>query len=231
MFRKTFILIVSLIFILNVNTVYASDNIVAFTGEVSEKEVIDRSGEQAFLTKQWYDLKFEIAPRNTSGTLKMQEVDSQEYLLALKEVRFPLEAAGEYKLYFLAHKLKDQFSTLALSFGDGSVVVFGNYGSLPQEKLHRLAVHELGHQIDFRLMTDAKWQEYRELRGIEDQNVYNDYTDVYQNRPQEIFAEDFRLIFGGEKARLTEHLNSDLKSPSEMPELKEFFLSLTEQGA
>ena len=228
MFRKSIIWTIFLIFILNVNPVYASDNILAFSSEVSEKELLDWSGDKVFLAKEWYDAKFEISPENTIGSLKMQAVDSEGYIRALEEVRFPVEAAGKYKIYFLAYKLRNSFSTLALSFKDGSAVVFGNYGTLPQEKIHQLAVHELGHQIDFRLMTEEKWQEYKKMRGIEDQAVFNNSAVEHKNRPQEIFAEDFRLLFGGEKARIAEHQNRDIKCPGEVSELAEFFLSLAE---
>jgi hypothetical protein len=219
-------LVLTLILLFNVNPVYASGNIQTFSSTASEEALLTSSNDKLLLSKEWYDYKFEISPVNTIGSLKMQTVDREDYKQALREVRFPLEAVGEYKIYFLTYKLRDQFTTLALSFEDDSVVVFGNYGTLPQEKLHRLAVHELGHQIDFQLMDDDKWREYKKLRGIENQTVFNNYTETYENRPQEIFAEDFRLLFGGEEARKTTHLNRDLKSPDEIPELKEFFSSL-----
>ncbi len=226
MYRKTMILVLMLILLFNVNPVYAGDNIQTFSSTVSEEALLTPSGGKLLLSKEWYDYTFEISPVNTIGSLKMQAVNSEDYMQALQEVEFPLEAVGEYKIYFLTYKLRDEFSTLALSFEDDSVVVFGHYGILPQEKLHRLAVHELGHQVDFQLMNADKWREYRKLRGIEDQTVFNNYTDTYQNRPQEIFAEDFRLLFGGVEARRAPHLNHELKSPDEIPELKVFLSSL-----
>jgi hypothetical protein len=211
---------------LNVSSVYAGDNIRTFSSEVSEKELLVPAGDKILLAKEWYDYEFEVSPVNTAGSFTMRAVDSEEYLQALQEVQFPLEAVGSYKIYFLTYKLKDSSSTLALSFQDGSAVVFGNYSALSEEKLHQLAVHELGHQVGFCLMNDRKWREYRKLRGIDNEKVFNDYTEIYQNRPQELFAEDFRLLFGGDKARMAPHLNSDLQSPDQIPELKEFFLSL-----
>ena len=61
-----------------------------------------------------------------------------------------------------------------------------------------------------------------EIRGITNERIYNNNAE-YQNRPQEIFAEDFRLLYGGEDARAGEHLNSDLYNPTDSEELKAFF--------
>lgn len=222
---KSVILVIAIL-LLNINTVFASDNIQTFRSDISDKELLVQSGDKLLLSKEWYGYEFEVSPSNTAGPLKMQAVDDAEYMAALREVQFPLEAVGEYKIHFLTYKLKNNFSTLALSFEDGSVVVFGTYAALSQEKLHRLAVHELGHEVDFSLMNNEKWTEYKKLRGISNEKVYNNYTEVYENRPQEIFAEDFRLLFGGDASVIAEHLNSELKSPDQIPELKEFFLSL-----
>lgn len=228
MSRKSVILVI-IILLLHFNNVFASDNIQAFGSDISEKELLVQSGGKFLLSKEWYGYEFEISQSNTIGILKMQAADDEEYMRALQEVQFPLEAVGEYKIHFLTYKLKNNFSTLALSFKDGSTVVFGTYAAYPQEKLHRLAVHELGHEVDFSLMDDDKWKEYIKLRGIGGGTVYNNSTEIYENRPQEIFAEDFRLLFGGEKARTAAHLNSELKSPDQVPGLKEFFLSLTDK--
>lgn len=225
MSRKSVILVIVFV-LLNFNSAFASENIQFFSSDLSEKELLVRSGDKLLLSKDWYGYEFELNPANAIGSLKMQAVDCGEYMEALQEVQFPLEAVGEYKINFLTYKLKNDFSTLALSFKDGSAVVFGTYAALSREKLHRLAVHELGHEVDFSLMDDDKWKEYIELRGIGDKAVYNDYAEIYENRPQEIFAEDFRLLFGGDAARTAAHLNSDLQSPDQAPGLREFFLSL-----
>jgi|GEM_PF-4526965 len=227
MSRKSAILAVAIL-LLNFNTVVACDNIQIIRSDISNKELLVQSGDKLLLSKEWYGYEFEINPSDTAGPLKLQAVDDEEYMAALREVRFPLDAVGEYKIHFLTYKLKNNSSTLALSFEDGSAVVFGTYAPLPKEKLHRLAVHELGHEVDFSLMDKEKWAEYKKLRGISDEEIYNNYTEVYENRPQEIFAEDFRLLFGGDAAVAAAHLNSELKNPDQIPGLKEFFLSLIE---
>jgi hypothetical protein len=229
MHRKSVILAVAIL-LLNFNNAFASDNIQTFSSDISDQELLAQSGDRLMLSKDWYGYEFEISPSNTAGPLKMQAVDDAEYVRALDEVQFPLETVGEYKIHFLTYKLKNNFSTLALSFKDGSTVVFGTYAALPLEELHRLAVHELGHEIDFSLMDNNKWREYKKLRGIGDETVYSNAAEVYVNRPQEIFAEDFRLLFGGEAAKTAAHLNSGLASPDQVPGLKEFFLSLADES-
>ncbi len=228
MSRKAALLFISffLLICVGANAVSAAENIKVFNCEESRMELFVDSKDKVMLAKEWYEYEFEISTVNSIGALEMKAVDSQSYLEALQEVEFPVAAVGSYKIYFLDYKLKDYFSALALSFKDGSVVVFGNYYDLSQDKIHQLAVHELGHQVDFCLMDEEKRHEYKRLRGLENQEKFNDYTQEYKNRVQEIFAEDFRILFGGEKAKKAAHLNGDLINPAQVPGLREFFLSL-----
>ena len=69
---------------------------------------------------------------------------------------------------------------------------------------------------------------YRELRGIEDGSVYSARAK-HHNRPHEIFAEDFRFLFGGKTANYSGTIeNRDLDLPDTVPGLREFFLSLAD---
>ena len=215
--------------LINVCNVYAADGIQIIDSKKSEENLFVHKGDFIYLDKSWYDYRFEVSPVKSIGSMKMEAVDSEEYLRVLKEVRFPLEAAGPYKIYFLAYKLKNDTSTLALTFKDNSTVVFGTYFKFSEEKLNQLAVHELGHQIAFRLMNDAKWKKYIKLRGLENSRIYNNHTEVFSNRPQEIFAEDFRLLFGGDAAMKAAHINKDIPTPDKAPGLKDFFLALVKK--
>lgn len=205
---------------------YALSSIKFIDSGLSEKELVVNKGDKLLLTKEWYHYKFEINENIRLGTVEMKAVDGAEYEKALAEVQFPLEAVGDCKIYFMCRRLKNYPSALALSFPDGSTVVFGTYYTLSAEKIHQLAVHELGHLIDFRLMNEGKWKEYLKLRGLTDTARYNNAGNVYENRPQEIFAEDFRLLFGGDTARKIPHLNKSLPHPQTVQGLKEFYLSL-----
>ncbi len=91
------------------------------------------------------------------------------------------------------------------------------------------AVHELGHVFQCRFApreSGAAWQDYLELRGIDDGAIYSeDAPRAY--RPTEIFAEDFRYLFGGDEARLAGGIeNPEIPRAGEVPGLEEFFLAL-----
>lgn len=225
MFKKLMPLLMLAMLILS-TPVLASDNIQFISGISSEKEIVVKSGDKLMLDKEWYTYSFEINPEKEFGPLKLQPVDPVGYKEALDQVNFPLEKLGTYKVYFLDYRLKNYASAMALSFMDDSVVVFGTFFAYTPEKLHQLAVHELGHQVDFSLMDSEKWNEYKRLRNITNSSVYHNTSDVHADRPQEIFAEDFRLLFGGETAKKIPHLNQKLPSPDTVRGLKEFMAKL-----
>ncbi len=206
--------------------VQAAGNIQYYSPSQSFGEIIRQEGDKLYLSKEWYGSRFEINPVNVKSGLPMKPPEREEYQKALEETVFPLEKLGTYKVYFLNYRLNQYPAALALSLRDDSVVVFGSYYPIGAAKVHYLAVHELGHQVDFKLMDQASWQRYLELRGLSDIQKYNNSSPVYENRPQEIFAEDFRLLFGGETARKTPHLNRELPDPGKVTGLKEFFWQL-----
>lgn len=213
---------------------FAANNIKLFGMQDSQKEVVVQQGEKKFLKQDWYGMKFEINPAKKLGIRELKEVDKVEFEKALDEVSFfngSSVAENVYEsvycsVYFLDSKLIGYSNTMALSFKDNSIVVFGNYWNLGKDKIHQLAVHELGHQVDFQLMNEQSWNTYKKLRGIENQSIYNNNSEIHSNRPQEIFAEDFRMIFGGKTAKQVPHINKLLDDPNKEQRLKEFFLNL-----
>jgi hypothetical protein len=91
------------------------------------------------------------------------------------------------------------------------------------------ATHELGHVFQRRFAPEESgetWEGYLRVRGLEDAAVYSaDAPRV--NRPAEIFAEDFRYLFGGSDARYSGGIeNQDLLSPDKVEGLEEFFVAL-----
>lgn len=205
--------------------VLGAEQITLLSGERCE-DILDECGGKLLLDKQWSTYSFEINSQDNLANFSLQPVDSVRYGKALAEVDYPLEVAGEYRVYFLPYRLKDYPAVMALSFPDDSAVVFASYYEYSPEQLHRLAVHELGHQVGFRLMDEEKWEEYRRIRGIADQSVYDNSSSIPENRPQEIFAEDFRLLFGSEAARRIPHMNGVLAPPDKIGGLKEYLYSL-----
>ncbi len=91
------------------------------------------------------------------------------------------------------------------------------------------ATHELGHVFQRRFApegSDGAWPDYLKLRGLDDAAVYS--ADAPRaNRPAEIFAEDFRYLFGGDESRYSGGIeNQQLSLPDDVDGLEEFFVAL-----
>jgi hypothetical protein len=101
------------------------------------------------------------------------------------------------------------------------------------ELVHFTVDHELGHVVHRLFMPDDNvelWQRYRELRGITDVSIYN-AAAIHKNRPHEIFAEDFRFLFGSALANYSGTIeNSSLLLPTQVAGLREFMISLVSGG-
>lgn len=177
------------------------------------------------MKEKWYGTKFYLNTSTSVNQLAVRPVNPDVYQQALDEVTFSSEKLKQYRVYILPYMLKNYTGVQALTFKTNTTVVFANSWLLTDKATHKLAVHELGHQVDFRLMTPERWEKYRKIRGIESCK-YDNTSREHKNRPQEIFAEDFRILFGGSLAAGKPHENGELKDPREIPELKTFFESL-----
>jgi len=96
-----------------------------------------------------------------------------------------------------------------------------------------IVAHEVGHAFHNAFLPDDEdsddWKIYRQLRGIEDSGKFNASTR-HAYRPKEIFAEDFRVLFGSDDARFGGYVeNSELLSPELFPDLSEFFLDVARE--
>ncbi|MEW6771773.1 MAG: hypothetical protein AB1330_10370 [Bacillota bacterium] len=58
-----------------------------------------------------------------------------------------------------------------------------------------VAAHEVGHLVRFGFLSESNLREYLRLRGLENMKRKGHFDD-----PEEIFAEDFRWLFGSERA-------------------------------
>ncbi|MGD1047860.1 MAG: hypothetical protein ABR899_03775 [Candidatus Krumholzibacteriaceae bacterium] len=89
--------------------------------------------------------------------------------------------------------------------------------------------HELGHVFQNRYAAEGPggaWAEYLEIRGLEDATIYSDDAP-HADRPVEIFAEDFRYLFGGSEACYSGTIeNPDLPLPDKVAGLEEYFAAL-----
>jgi hypothetical protein len=91
--------------------------------------------------------------------------------------------------------------------------------------------HETGHVFHNRFMTSARWREYRELRGISDEMTFNE-SAPHALRPHEIFAEDFRVLFGGAEAYFGGHVeNTNIAEPGIVSGLEDFYDRVADDAA
>jgi hypothetical protein len=87
-----------------------------------------------------------------------------------------------------------------------------------------IVAHEIGHVFHNQYMPDGSgiWSRYRSIRGITDELVFSE-TASHPYRPKEIFAEDFRVLFGGPDAEFGGRVeNSELVSPLDVAGLESF---------
>jgi len=89
-----------------------------------------------------------------------------------------------------------------------------------------IVAHELGHAFHNHFMPDGSsaWDQYRQIRGITDTARFNDRAG-HAYRPKEIFAEDFRVLFGGSAAYFGGFVeNTELTRPEAVNGLENFYV-------
>lgn len=176
------------------------------------------------------DLRFELVPSITDpaipnpGDGSFHPYDVAEVIAALAGVRFPLEGVTA-QVFLLPYPRRHGFDSAA---GPGLMLLSPGVRPVAREHQHAEFVHELGHVVQYALMPDADagtWSRYRRLRGIED-GVYA-ASSAHADRPHEIFAEDFRYLFGGAWANTTGSIeNAALQLPDGVEGLEAFLLAL-----
>jgi hypothetical protein len=100
---------------------------------------------------------------------------------------------------------------------------------VPRSTAAYVIAHEMGHVFQERYLPERArdgWQAYRRIRDIEDGRRYSSQAS-HADRPREILAEDFRVLFGGPSAYFDGYVeNVDLLSPDLVPDLKDFIVAL-----
>lgn len=90
--------------------------------------------------------------------------------------------------------------------------------------------HEFGHTYQNHFMPDEdteSWYRYLDLRGIYQDPDYTSSAE-HMFRPREVFAEDFRYLFGGDDATHTGTIeNPELVLPTLVPGLETFIVALS----
>jgi hypothetical protein len=101
---------------------------------------------------------------------------------------------------------------------------------VPASTAAAIAAHEFGHCYQRRYLPEEDvggWDSYLAIRGLTDEVLFNE-TGARMYRPSEIFAEDFRLLFGGELASVQGTAeNPEIALPADVPGLASFMASLS----
>ena len=148
-----------------------------------------------------------------------------EVAAALAAVRYPLDGLSA-DVFILPYPRRAGLTSAA---GPGLILLSPGVYPVPREQQHSEFVHELGHVVQYSRLPDqdaTTWSRYRALRGITDVAVYSEDA-AHADRPHEIFAEDFRALFGGALAHSTGNIeNASLTPPTQVAGLSEFMLRL-----
>ncbi len=151
--------------------------------------------------------------------------DAGEVRAAIAGVRYPL-ARISADVFVLPYPRR-----LGLDSGAGPGLILLSPGVRPiaTTQQHAEVTHELGHVVQYTLMPDqdeAHWSEYRRLRGIANTATYC-ANAAHVDRPHEIFAEDFRALFGDAQAVAAGTIeNADLAYPTAVAGLGTFVEAL-----
>jgi hypothetical protein len=160
-----------------------------------------------------------------AGDGEFHPFDPAEVRAALDAVRFPLEQVP-VEIYILPYPRRSGLESAA---GPGIVLLAPGVRALAPEQQHAILVHELGHVVQHARIPDhdvAAWRRYRALRGITDEARYC-AASPHADRPHEIFAEDFRALFGGPLATTSGTIeNATLAPPATVTGLAEFIAGL-----
>jgi hypothetical protein len=82
---------------------------------------------------------------------------------------------------------------------DGNIYIFAGYWQ--PDSVSSAIVHEIGHMIRHDYVTDAEMATYMGMRGVKDTALMDGVTSLWE----ELFAEDFRTLFGDEQAQVPQY--------------------------
>ena len=160
------------------------------------------------------------------GDGEFHAYDAAEVRATLAAVRYPLDRIS-VEIFLLPYPRAGALESAA---GPGLILLAPGVRPLSREHQHSELTHELGHIVQYARMPDhdaASWAAYRSLRGIDDPSVYFAGAP-HADRPHEIFAEDFRALFGDPLANYSQTVeNSSITPPSQVAGLSSFIQSLT----
>jgi hypothetical protein len=151
--------------------------------------------------------------------------DASEVRATLVGVRYPL-AGIDAEVFILPYPRRSGLTSAA---APGLILLSPGVRPLAVATQHATVTHELGHLVHFTLLPDTDtgaWSRWRALRGVTDASFYS-ASAPHADRPHEIFAEDFRVLFGDPLAATDGGIeNAALASPAAVSGLDTFVRSL-----
>ncbi|MBI5837901.1 MAG: hypothetical protein HZB25_11695 [Candidatus Eisenbacteria bacterium] len=201
--------------------------------EVLERYITWNGSTPVFNSPDGYAWELVTSPQQAgpnAGDGSFHPMDQTEVESALRGVRFPLGGVTA-DVFILPYPRRE---VPASSAGSGCLVLTPGVRAYSREEIHSVVTHELGHLVQAALLPDTDtegWARYRGLRGISDVSVYFDGAS-HANRPHEIFAEDFRFLFGDAASRASGTIeNPSLELPNVRPAVSEFLAGLHRPAA
>jgi hypothetical protein len=174
-----------------------------------------------------YELVTDVAdpliPNKGDG--RFHPMNPDMVVAALADIQ--LDAAGlAIEVFILPYPRRE---ILDSSAREGMILLSPGVRECSEYAVHFTVAHEVGHVYQYRWMPDsdtAGWRRYNALRQIGDSSTYHAGA-AHANRPHEIFAEDFRFLFGGETSNYSGGIeNEGLVLPDEVADLDTFLREL-----
>jgi hypothetical protein len=151
-----------------------------------------------------------------------------EVAAALRAIRL-VGAHLDVDIYVLPYPRREVVDSSAR---DGMILLSPGVRPVSEQAVHFTVTHEVGHVFQYRWLPDADadgWDAYARTRGIHDGSVYRPQA-AHRNRPHEIFAEDFRFLFGGVLSNYSGSIeNEDLALPNTVQGLEVFLRDLPQR--
>ena len=198
--------------------------------EVLASFITHANGQLSLRTSDGTQIELAATPAELGGNVgdgAFHPMPVDEVVAALRALRFP-STGQHFEIFILPYARLDYPMSIAVG---NTLFLAPGVREYSADDVHFVASHEFGHLVQAAVMPDenlALWATYRQLRGITDEGTYN-AAAVHADRPHEIFAEDFRFLFGDAEANYTGGIeNQNLALPTANPAVKAFFLGLVQ---
>jgi len=148
----------------------------------------------------------------------------EQVLSALSSIKHP-NIRFDVKVYLLPYPRRN---ILVSSTSGNEIFLSPHVLDIDSSVAAYIVAHELGHVFHNAYLPSysSRWDDYRAIRGITDTERFSS-TASHPYRPQEILAEDFRVLFGGELAAFGGRVeNHEIVPPDAVPGLRVFFENL-----